>query len=375
MNVLIVEDNLVLQRMVAEVLRDRGHEVAAFVDAESAWAECQRKHFPLALLDWQLPGMDGLELCRRLRTLPAGKSTVVMVVTGRDQPADLQRVLQAGADDYLAKPVAMGLLKIRLTIAEKLVRDLHERNAAEAALRASELNVQVLRRQLDAHSKPTSLTSQSHSVSKATPPAHRNAKATAVTSAETESPAAAQTRIPTGWTPTTRGKDPAASPSSHAAVSVLAERQGTTSTSSFRRSEPSGDLIPDAAETSAPKVRETPHRASSQSTSTASKPSAVEVLREEPVRSRSEFALVRQAAAEDQPRPNRSRAPRHEDDPEARPAPTPFSRREPTQRAAPQPKARETKVALMVMVKTVFILLTLAAICLIVFLAIGTGFK
>jgi PAS domain S-box-containing protein len=137
MNVLIVEDDPVTRRLFSQILGDRGHQVEVCNDAETAWALCQGQFFPFIVLDWLLPGMDGLELCRRIRTLPDGANSTILVATVREGREYLQAVLDAGADDYLRKPVSLGLLKIRLAVAEQQVLHRLERKRAEEQLERS----------------------------------------------------------------------------------------------------------------------------------------------------------------------------------------------------------------------------------------------
>jgi len=129
MNTLLVEDEPGIRAMLTQVLARRDHTVTACADAETAWGLVQEQAFPLILLDWRLPGMDGLELCRRLRTLPHGAHSHILLLTAYVQQVDMHRALAAGADDYLAKPFDLEVLQIRLAIAERDV-------AAAAALRA-----------------------------------------------------------------------------------------------------------------------------------------------------------------------------------------------------------------------------------------------
>jgi len=129
---LLVEDDASTRAVLEAILRSRGYAVTATGDAETAWPLCQAAAYPLMVLDWLLPGMDGLQLCRQLRGLPHGDRSVVIVLTGRDQPQDLQAVLDAGADDYLAKPVDPERLHVRLAIAERQVHNLQRRKDAEA---------------------------------------------------------------------------------------------------------------------------------------------------------------------------------------------------------------------------------------------------
>jgi len=148
MRVLLVEDDFVIRELVADIFSHRGHEVSACSSAESAWQLCQEHRFSLCVTDWVLPGMDGLELTRRLQQL-GNRRPMVLVMTARQEPGDLAAVLDAGADDYLAKPMDLELLETRLTVAERRVCEMEARLEAEAAAAASER--QLLRAQrLDA---------------------------------------------------------------------------------------------------------------------------------------------------------------------------------------------------------------------------------
>ena len=98
------------------------------------------------LIDWVLPGMDGLGLCRKLRSLSNNFSAVPVIVftTSRNSPYDLERGLDAGADDYLTKPIDPELLKTRLAIAERMVDERATRLQTENALQNSEAGFRSL---------------------------------------------------------------------------------------------------------------------------------------------------------------------------------------------------------------------------------------
>lgn len=147
--VLLVEDDPGDRWIISEILRSRGHVVTACDRAETAWERYQENPFSLALLDWILPGTDGLELCRRIRGHPHGDRTVILLVTGRDGPEDLEEVLRAGADDYVAKPVDVGLMNVRLAVAEKEIRDVHRRKETQEALAAKSREFERLVSNLD----------------------------------------------------------------------------------------------------------------------------------------------------------------------------------------------------------------------------------
>ncbi len=134
MNVLVVDDDPTTRYILEQILVQRGHTVLAHDRAETAWEACRENLPPIVILDWLLPGMDGLELCRRIRELPRGDRSVILIITVRNQPGDLKQVLDAGADDYLAKPFDHGLLAVRLEVAERLVEILELRKQAEEAL-------------------------------------------------------------------------------------------------------------------------------------------------------------------------------------------------------------------------------------------------
>ncbi|GEM_PF-951480 len=130
---LIIEDDQPTRALLENILLSRSHEVTTCANAETAWGKYRsvQSGFDLILLDLLLPDMDGLELCKKIRSHRRGTKSVVLVLTARDQARDLELVLDAGADDYLPKPIDPKLLNIRLTIAERKVRDITKRIIAE----------------------------------------------------------------------------------------------------------------------------------------------------------------------------------------------------------------------------------------------------
>lgn len=142
-NVLIVEDDSATRRMLEVAVQGRGHLASSFASAEEALTELARRPYSLIIIDLVLPGMDGLELCRRVRQRDDGSSFYLLVATACNQPDDLQAVLDAGANDYLAKPFDIPLLQVRLSIAEQQLADLRRTRYVE------ELHQTVLREALD----------------------------------------------------------------------------------------------------------------------------------------------------------------------------------------------------------------------------------
>jgi DNA-binding response OmpR family regulator len=91
----------------------------------------------MLVLDWQMPGLSGVELCERVRKTTAGQHTFILMATARGATDDLRRVLAAGANDYVSKPVTPEVLSTRITIAERhMAVDLERRQAVDALQRA-----------------------------------------------------------------------------------------------------------------------------------------------------------------------------------------------------------------------------------------------
>jgi len=112
MNILIVEDNPSLSRLLQQATNEAGYTNQLETDGLKALRLAQAVNFDLILLDVMLPGMDGMEVCRRLRA--AGNETLILMITARDATEDKVNGLDAGADDYLAKPFKLTELLARM---------------------------------------------------------------------------------------------------------------------------------------------------------------------------------------------------------------------------------------------------------------------
>jgi len=151
MRTLLVEDDPTSRQFLQEILVGLGHEVETHSSAQSAWEAYQDGPFPLVVLDWRMPTgqIDGLDLCRLIRKHPGGSSALVLVVTVRTERGDLEAVLDAGADDYIPKPVAPEDLKVRLRIAQSRLEDAVARSAAEYRLDSVIANAPLILFMLD----------------------------------------------------------------------------------------------------------------------------------------------------------------------------------------------------------------------------------
>ncbi len=137
MRVLVVDDEPVNRLVIARKLRQWGHEPEMAENGEQAWAMMQANPFRLVITDWMMPGLDGVELTRRIRLSPFGGYTYVLLLTAQSGVEALVEGIEAGADDFVAKPFQMEELRARLRAGERVLQlesDLadHNRRLAHA---------------------------------------------------------------------------------------------------------------------------------------------------------------------------------------------------------------------------------------------------
>ena len=122
MKLLLAEDEPVTRHLLARTLQSFGHEVLEAADGNQAWALLNGPDPPaMAVLDWNMPGIDGLELCRRVQARPQGNYIHVLLLTSRQEREDLVRGLESGASDFLTKPVDRDILRARLRVGERML--------------------------------------------------------------------------------------------------------------------------------------------------------------------------------------------------------------------------------------------------------------
>ncbi len=115
MRVLAADDDQGILSVLERCLRGWGYEVTTARDGIEAWRVLRNEDAPrIVVLDWDMPGLAGLEVCRLLRTTPHGEDVYVLMLTGRQEKADLIEALEAGADDFLSKPFHPRELQLRL---------------------------------------------------------------------------------------------------------------------------------------------------------------------------------------------------------------------------------------------------------------------
>ena len=115
MKILIAEDEIVSRKMIENTLRKHGHDVVVTCDGIEAWQAIQSENAPkLAILDWMMPEMNGLELCRKIRKESSTQTIHIILLTSKGQKEDLIEGLRAGADDYITKPFDRDELRARV---------------------------------------------------------------------------------------------------------------------------------------------------------------------------------------------------------------------------------------------------------------------
>jgi len=127
MKILIAEDDAITEKMLKRKLNDWGYEVVSVADGNEAWVKIQQDDAPnLLLLDWMMPGIDGIEICRRLKQQPKGALVYIILLTARDQEDDIVAGLDAGADDYITKPFGNNELRSRVDVGRRVIALQHE---------------------------------------------------------------------------------------------------------------------------------------------------------------------------------------------------------------------------------------------------------
>jgi DNA-binding response OmpR family regulator len=122
MKILIAEDNLTTRRILENILIKWNYDVISACDGNDAWEKLQQKDPPrLIILDWMMPGIDGVELCRKLRQTETVEPMYIILLTARDEKNDIVEGLGAGADDYIAKPFDKDELRARIDVGRRVV--------------------------------------------------------------------------------------------------------------------------------------------------------------------------------------------------------------------------------------------------------------
>lgn len=121
MNILLADDDPITLRVIGALLTEQGHHITTARDGSEAMRLFADGSFPVVVTDWEMPGLDGLQLVRRIRAAVDRPYTYVIFLTAKGEHSDAVRALSEGADDLLAKPVQQADLVARLRVAERIL--------------------------------------------------------------------------------------------------------------------------------------------------------------------------------------------------------------------------------------------------------------
>ena len=122
MEILIAEDEFVSRGFLQKMLEGLGHRVLSAEDGLKAWELFQRNNIRMVITDWMMPEVDGLTLCRKIRQAKLPYYVYLIIVTARDQKQDSLKGLEAGADDYIVKPLDPEELGARIRAGQRIIQ-------------------------------------------------------------------------------------------------------------------------------------------------------------------------------------------------------------------------------------------------------------
>jgi sigma-B regulation protein RsbU (phosphoserine phosphatase) len=134
--ILIADDDPSMRAIPAMLLRKWGHQVIEAADGKTAWEILERDPIPLVVSDWMMPEMTGLDLCRKIRASGGPNYTYFILCTSRGEKEDLIEGMDAGADDFLVKPINKEELRVRVRAGQRVLdleRSLEDRNTELSA--------------------------------------------------------------------------------------------------------------------------------------------------------------------------------------------------------------------------------------------------
>jgi DNA-binding response OmpR family regulator len=146
MRILIAEDDPIARELLEMLLREWGYEVVLTSDGDQAWKVLQTPAAPsLVILDWMMPGMDGVEVCRKVRGLQTEVRPYIILLTGKEADKNLVVGMSAGADAYVTKPVGPEELKVLVREGQRIIEMQTEILDAKKVLHKQ---VEILRREI-----------------------------------------------------------------------------------------------------------------------------------------------------------------------------------------------------------------------------------
>ena len=121
MKILVVDDELVSRKKIEKLIQGLGHKTLMAEDGIEGWEKWQNERTRMVITDWIMPGMDGLELCKKIRETQGGRYTYVIIVTAKEAVNDIVTGMEAGADDFISKPFVKEELAVRIRAGERIL--------------------------------------------------------------------------------------------------------------------------------------------------------------------------------------------------------------------------------------------------------------
>jgi len=115
LNILIADDDLLARMVLERLVVTLGHTFISAADGEAARELLKTQRVDVCIIDWEMPGLSGLALCKWIRSTGSNRATHVIITTSKGRPEDIQEGYEAGANDYLTKPTDLKYLRRQLT--------------------------------------------------------------------------------------------------------------------------------------------------------------------------------------------------------------------------------------------------------------------
>lgn len=119
--VLVADDDAATRLLLERTLQGEGHDVITTPDGSEAWALVRSRQPDVIICDWMMPGLNGVELCRRIRRDPALQALYLILITSKEQTEDKIAALEAGADEFLSKPLDIAELRARIKVGLRIL--------------------------------------------------------------------------------------------------------------------------------------------------------------------------------------------------------------------------------------------------------------
>jgi len=155
--ILIIEDDTDIRELIRHNLTREGYDIAGTPEGEKGLKLVEENHYDMVILDLMLPGMHGLEVCRRIRSNNALRGTGILIVTAKDEEADIVSGLELGADDYLVKPFSVRVLLARVRAVLRRVCEA-EMDADEKPFELGPLKIDAARHEVTVKNQRIDLT-------------------------------------------------------------------------------------------------------------------------------------------------------------------------------------------------------------------------